>query len=261
VSNIIKTKSGFEVPVCTIEQMESMRAWQRDTLTLSESRSIEGAAFSFAMVVRYALGLSADGGTIGALVRDCRAGHVVLATVRHLLNAGAAGAQVVLISDTNLDGSPIPQSPEMIEQLTLVGKLGANVFDYEASSNNEDFEQLLKGCHNLLVGTYSNQPRPSDATLGLLIEVLNELPTPGHCVEMPFGVHSETGVVSSGAMFASSTLSLGLPLSGCIKGSENLGRHYVADCGFALEQYREAGYTGSPLFADQPVVQLIHECN
>lgn len=248
------------MPCCTVQQYRDLQSWQRDQLALSESRISEAASFSFAMVVRYALGLTAAGGTIGALVRDSRAGHVVVATIRHLLNAGAAGAQIVVINEPpGAKGESRAQSPEMAEQLLMAGKLGANVFDYEPSGSNEDFEQLLKGCHNLLVGTFSAETLASDATILPLIEILNEFPTPGHCVEMPFGVNPDTGIAGPGAMFASSTLSLGIPFSGCLVGSDHLGRHYVADCGFALEQYRELGYTGPSLFADQPVVQLVHE--
>lgn len=234
--------------------MNELYRWQAESLLLAESRRVEGASFSFAMVVRYALGLTAEGGTIGALVRDCRAGHIVIATMRHLLNAGAAGAQIVVISEPGIE-----QSDEMAEQLMVVGKLGANIFDYEPSGTNEDFESLLKGCHNLLVGTYCAEKRSSDAAILPLIEILNEFPTPGHCVEMPFGVDPDTGIAGPGAMYASSTLSLGLPLAGCEAGHDHLGRHYVADFGLTLEQYREVGYEGSALFADQPVVQLVHE--
>ncbi len=260
MATLIKTKSGEPVPTCSLKQLQDLQAWQHEHITVSESRIVEAASFSFAMVIRYALGLTAAGGTIGALVRDSRAGHVVVATLRHLLNAGAAGVQIVVINEPGTDRPDgIGQSKEMAEQLLMAGKLGANIFDYEPSGNNEDFEQLLKGCHNLLVGTFSPERLASDATILPLIEVLNEFPTPGHCIDMPFGVDPDTGLAGPGAMFASSTLSLGIPLSGCLVGSDHLGRHYAADCGFALEQYRELGYTGPSLFADQPVVQLVHE--
>jgi hypothetical protein len=254
VASEIRTKAGARVPTLTAAELGELQRWQRESLLIDESRVIEGASFSFAMVVRYALGLTAEGGTIGALVRDCRAGHVVIATVRHLINAGAAGAQIVVVGEAGA-----PQSAEMVAQLGIVSRLGGAVFDYEPSGDNADFEALLKGSHNLLVGTFSPEARPSDNLILPLIEILNELPTPGHCVDLPFGVDPDSGRAGPGAMFASSTLSLGLPLRGALAGSDHLGRHYVADCGFPLEKYRELDLQGPSLFADQPVIQLVHE--
>jgi hypothetical protein len=66
---------------------------------------------------------------------------------------------------------------------------------------------------------------------------------------------SRSATIGTG-LFASSTLSLGLPLAGLSGGRDRVGRHYVCDVSFSKEIFARAGVAWTPLFAEQPVVQI-----
>ncbi|NDC38643.1 MAG: hypothetical protein EBZ48_11405, partial [Proteobacteria bacterium] len=114
----------------------------------------------------------------------------------------------------------------------------------------------LSSCHNCILGVGLTSEAPATFQASL-VNVLSNLPTPVHCIQAPLGVDPDTGAVTNASLFASSTLSLGIPLRGLHSAREHLGRHYVCDISFARQQYMRDGQDLSLLFADQPVVQLI----
>jgi hypothetical protein len=126
--------------------------------------------------------------------------------------------------------------------------------------NGDFFEKLVGSCHNILYGAFDLE-RDGGGTihgprLTRIVNTLNEASTPVHAIEAPPGLNVDTGVPSSVQLFASSTLSLGIPLTGLHAGSELVGRHYVCDISLPLSMWRSFGVELAPLFAEQPVVQL-----
>jgi NAD(P)H-hydrate repair Nnr-like enzyme with NAD(P)H-hydrate epimerase domain len=214
-------------------------------LGIHRLQMVEAASYSFAMVVRFALGLSAQGGKVLALVGDCLAGEVVAATVRHLANAHAS-VTVFTLGDT--------LSASLEAQLTPLRKMGVTFVTLSSLSDITPLSAALGDAHNLLLGLY-DAPRTEEG-LPALATLLNESQVPIHAVEAPLGVDTLTGKLTPHALFASSTLSLGVPLIGLAAGSDCAGRHYVCDISCTSELYGSEARDLTVLFTDQPVVQI-----
>jgi len=245
---VFKTKTGQELPgVAASAALEMRRALQSE-YGISPTQIAEAAGYSMAMVVRYALGLSAQEGLVCVIARDGLHGLIALATLRHLVNGGAAGAALISVGET-------PRSPELEAQLKPLIAMGVPIEDLEPLYQGGYLDKILGDCHNVLWG--ASDPA-ANALPGLsgVIGVLNEVRTPVHAVELPAGVDPDGGGPIGTALFASSTLSLGAPLVGLNPGRDTVGRHYVCDISLTKELFEKAGVAWIPVFAEQPVVQI-----
>ena len=215
---------------------------------LRPPQTCESAAFSLAMVVRFALGLSATDGRVCGLVADNLSGWVVLAALRHLMNGGA---QTIVV----LFEEPKSSDSEFSHQLKPLEKMGAEILRAPDLASSPSLAPLFQSCHNILSGLYRSGTG-GDSSWDALVNVLNELQTPVHCVDAPLGINVDTGEKLSVPLFASSTLSLGAPFCGLSIGRDYVGRHYLCDISVAGELYSSKGPNLCPLFAEQPVVQI-----
>lgn len=219
-----------------------------DTFGVSPTQIAEAAGYSMAMVVRYALGLSAREGRVCVIARDGLQGLVALATLRHLVNGGAAGAALISASGQ-------PRSAELEAQLRPLRAMGVPIEDLEPLYEGGFLDKILADCHNVLWGA-SDPAANALPNFAGIIGVLNEGRTPVHAVELPAGIDPDTGASLGTALFASSTLSLGAPLLGLDAGRDRVGRHYVCDSSISKELFDGAGVPWAPIFAEQPVVQI-----
>ncbi|MBN8549153.1 MAG: hypothetical protein J0M12_07570 [Deltaproteobacteria bacterium] len=244
-----KTKAGALFSGFSSASIAQMHKELAEEFCLTKDVVAEAASYSMAMVVRFALGLSASGGKVCSIAKDTLAGYVALATIRHLVNAGAQ-AQVLLLLDPG-----VAVSQELTNQVTALEKLGVMLPDPESADEMDAFTQFLKDSHNIIFGIY-NPGASSDEFITAISELLNEERTPVHCIEAPPGLNVDTGLAEPGALYASSTLSLGAPLKGLNKGKDFVGRHYVCDISFARSTYAKHGSDLTGLFAEQPVQQI-----
>lgn len=240
-----KTKAGLIFPGFLCKQVAEMREKLFSDYGLSPVQVVEAASFSMAMVVRYALGLTADGGKTSIIANDTLSGWVALATLRHLINAGAAG-RVILTSDPASAGSENLQV-----QLRPLQRLGAEVLHLAGL----DLQPVMENTHNLILGTFDPETNQNHQ-MADLIDALNEHQVPIHCIEAPPGIQPDSGKAGPCPLYASSTLSLGAPLEGLFGGSDYVGRHYLCDISISSELYAEAGFDLCGLFAEQPVIQI-----
>ena len=208
----------------------------------------EAASYSMAMVVRVALGLSADRAVIGALVTDSLSGWTALAAVRHLVNAGSV-CQLVGVQ------LPDPLSEQFKLQLRPLEKMGAELVRWNDASQNPQMSQLVLDCHAVLCGLFSASGPPG-AFEENIAGVINELQTPIHTIQCPLGVDPDDGSHRRGAIVSSSTISLGMPLMGLHKAHDFVGRHYLCDISLTRQLYQKGGSDLTPLFAEQPVIQI-----
>ncbi len=243
---IFQTKNGVIFPGFLRAQLDTMFLELEDQYGLSAPQYCEAASYSMAMVVRYALGLSAEGGKVTGLIADTRAGWIALGTLRHLQNCGAAVHIVTFQAGSQ-------SSPNFDLQLKPLLKGGAQVHDYQ--SNLGLVSGLLTSSHNIICGLYDSRVE-NKSNQGEIARTLNDLRTPIHCIECPVGLDVDSGDVGAEPLFASSTLSLGAPLAGLYRGHEYVGRHYLCDVSFAPQLYEQAGFDLSLLFAEQPVLQI-----
>lgn len=207
------------------------------------------------MVVRFALGLSAQGGLVCGIASDTTSGAVVCATLRHLVNAGSEA--VLLVT------SPPGRSSfrHLDHLLASAVPYGIRVEFWNDPSQTPLVEDVVKECHNVLFGCAALPSEESSNTetemiINGAVQLLNELSTPVHCVMAPHGISLSTGDKTGEHLYASSTLSLGAPLEVLSAHEDLLGRHYLADLSFPLSMYQKIDQESLSPFTEQPVVQL-----
>lgn len=251
-----ETKSALRLPGCSVEELVGVWAQLGESFRLEPAQLVEACSYSMAMVARFALGQSASDGKVLVFASDSPAGWVALGAFRHLVNAGADGVVVV---DREL--SEIERLPELARQIGILERLEVPIVDL-AGLLADGAEKMLAHCHMALYGLFSRERyAQAPASFATLHEVLNEAATPVHCVECPGGLNPDTGSAQTDVLYASSTLSLGLPLLGLHAGREFAGRHYVCDtsCPRSLVAEvigAEAAEVYPRIFGEQPVVQM-----
>lgn len=246
-----QTKQGVHFNGVSTAQLNALRNELRDEYGILPIQTIEAASYSMAMVVRFALGLSAAGGKVCAVAKDSLAGCVALATVRHLVNAGANAQVLLLVED------PTQISAELTRQVAPLKKLQVPLPDLGAVSEIDGFTEFLSSAHNVIFGTFAQETIGDEFVQGLS-DLLNEERTPVHCIEAPAGVDPDSGAALATPLYASSTLSLGAPFAGLYAGRDYVGRHYLCDVSASAQLYRKHQCDDlSGFFSDQPVVQIL----
>jgi NAD(P)H-hydrate repair Nnr-like enzyme with NAD(P)H-hydrate epimerase domain len=239
------SKSNFLFSPTSHEATHRIRAALINKYYLNNLQIAEAASYSMAMVVRYALGLTAQDGQVLVFVNDSLPGLISLATARHL---SVAGSSCTVITYNNRDN----KSAEFSSLVNITKALQIPIHD---SVNVDSIEVMLNNSHNVILGLFDIE-RPVNSDYDKLIEILNEARTPIHCIDMPLGVDVETGQGLSNPLFASSTLSLGTVYSGLFNGATYAGRHYICDISICKELYLSEGLDLCPLFYEQPVTQI-----
>ncbi|MCB0328569.1 MAG: hypothetical protein KDD70_02865 [Bdellovibrionales bacterium] len=252
---------GSPVPCVSFQQLQQIFSTLQEDHFLSSAQFAEGPGYSFAMVVRFALGLSAEGGLVCAIVRDTIPGAIALSCLRHLVNGGAEAVVLVIEEDPS-------QEPTVIANaLKTVQSYGVNVEHWTSSEQNPLVQGVLGQCHNVLFGTTSiktpdfkttnfKTPEPPSELMNGAVSLLNEMSTPVHCIVAPQGFDLASGEKNGEYLYASSTLSLGAPLEPLLQREDLLGRHYLADLSIPLSTYQKLLPDCPPPFSEQPVVAL-----
>jgi len=212
---------------------------------ISSLQTTEAAALSLAMVLRTALALSADNAEVCVIADDSPRGWVAIAAMRHLVGAGARGV-ILLVPPT---GS---LSEEASRHLHTIDQLGLPIAHW-SSSELDAATQLFSSCHAAIVGVSLETDAGKAKEIS---EFLNEQSTPVHAVELPIGVDPDSGKGAPFALYASSTLSLGLPLQGLCVAPDFVGRHYLCDISLPRKAYEGVGVTSPTLFCEQPVIRI-----
>jgi NAD(P)H-hydrate repair Nnr-like enzyme with NAD(P)H-hydrate epimerase domain len=222
---------------------------------ISETKTAEAAAFSMAMVVRYALGLDAKGGEVLGITRKSLSGVIAAATLRHLANGGAK----VMIG---IECEPDPEEAKndaltaaYLTELEALNALEVPIFLYSQVSK-EELEAGINSSHNVILGLFDQNSDNSCDELSSIIDILNESATPIHCVGAPLGCDLDTGKYFKNPLYASSTLSLGCPFNGYAKAHEIFGRHYICDISLPKQIREKYELDGEGLFSEQPVVPV-----
>ncbi|MEZ4754219.1 MAG: NAD(P)H-hydrate epimerase [Bdellovibrionota bacterium] len=244
--HVFTTKAGLKFPGFKAATVFEMQQALLTELHISELQTCEAASYSLAMVVRFALGLSADGGAVTAVVDNTLAGCVVLGTARHLRNAGAVCHIICL-------NNPAESSEIFQRFLKPLEIMKVDITQLGISTSIEDLSAKAANSHNALLGVYGS----SNSQIPKIADSLNELSTPIHCVSCPPGIDPDTGSVLNSPLFASSTLSLGAPFQGLNLGRDYVGRHYICDVSIPAEVYLRNGFDLSGLFSEQPVSQIL----
>ncbi|MCI5065269.1 hypothetical protein MRY87_06060, partial [bacterium] len=236
-----QTESGIPVPGSSLVALQRGIEELSTHYSLSREVLLEGPAYSFAMVTRFALGLSATGGKCCGIIRDSFCGGIVINCLRHLVNGGSdAGILVLGSADSHHHIAGALQSAQAY---------GIPIEYWEKKEQTAAVQELLSDCHNVLFGTAdidlptSSNPTSSkgdaegDEMLNEAVQTLNEMSIPVHTVLAPSGFDLHTGERTGELLFASSTLSLGSPLAPLEKYPDLIGRHYLCDLSLPLTYY------------------------
>jgi NAD(P)H-hydrate repair Nnr-like enzyme with NAD(P)H-hydrate epimerase domain len=228
-------------PVTTAQYLEILAALA-DEYGLTNEQVAESASLSMGMVVRSALGLYGADAAVGILGDNSLAGLTALTTGRVLRNAGCH--IFVLRGHENYQSD---EHRRALRSLIARGGVEINIDELRAQDALSPFLATL---HNIVCGL------DPFAQAGLIVEVLNEHSIPVHCIQAPSGLFAALSGTGE-ALYASSTLSLGLPMDFLATGAEWVGRHYLADIGFDYSRLNEQLARNIPvLFSEQPVIKL-----
>lgn len=247
--SLFQAKSGASVGGVSLEQYRAILEELQSTYLLSPLQISEAAGFSMAMVVRYALGLDAAGGQVMVLVRDCLSGTVAAAALRHLVNSGASGMIGLEMEP------PETASPAYVAQLEALNALGVPIFLFPQVQRPE-LEGGIADSHNVIVGLYDERDNNSVEALWPVLDVLNESATPIHSIGSPLDLDVDSGKPFKNPLYASSTLSLGLPFTGHAIAKDLVGRHYVCDISIPRALREKHEIYSDYMFSEQPVLQI-----
>lgn len=222
-------------------------ATTRERYGITEPQISEAAAFSFAMVVRHALGTFAKDGVVSALIGNSLAGAVVAGTLRHLANAGANVRAFVFDSEEAHAGTKV--------QLNILERLSLPIHLIKGKRELGDALDAFDGSHSILWALHGS-PSAKSPLVQNIIERLNDHSVPVHALETPPGINEDSGEKIGPPLFASSTMSLGMVLKGLDKGRDYVGRHYLCDALIPARLYEENGLSIDQLFSEQPVIKI-----
>ncbi|RMG42819.1 MAG: hypothetical protein D6719_05350 [Candidatus Dadabacteria bacterium] len=245
---VFLTKTEQELPGVSVESLRKAIEELAERYGILNLQIAESCSYSMAMVVRFALGLSAQDGQVCVFAADNLCGQIALATLRQLVNAGAKGL-VFMCCD------PDKASADTLQQLKPLKAAEVNISPLSSLESASQLEDIIPSCHNVLLGLF-DPIRHELEEFSPAVPVLNELSTPVHSVQCSYGVNPDTGKPCGEAIFSSSTISLGAPLQGLYYGDNYTGRHYLADISFSSAIYRTLGIEGPALFSEQPVIQI-----
>ena len=215
---------------------------------ISQQQIVESASFSLAMVIRAALAYSAAEAYSVGLISDNLPSCVVLAALRHLVNAGT-DTSILYVKDNNHN------FPEISSYLHTLKQMRIKILEINSINDLPDLGIYLKDAHNVVCGLSSINKGVTDLEKQI-IESLNSIKTPIHCVEAPIGLNVDDGSHETPTLYASSTLSLGLPLKGLILGNVYCGRNYICDISFTKKSYEIVNEELGKIFSSQPVIRL-----
>lgn|GEM_PF-821442 len=247
---------GTRVPTASYQALSNGFLSLRDGFHLSPPALAEGPAYGLAMVVRYALGLSAAGGLICGLVRDTFCGNIAINCLRHLKNAGS---DIVILVLGHPEDQPLSYIANALESAKA---FGMKVEFWSTTDQNDLVVDLIQECHNIIFGgsdiefPIAIRPPQEQEFINQSISILNELSTPVHCILAPHGVNLETGEPNGERLFASSTMALGAPLDCLTNHTDLIGRLYLADMSFPRSFYTAIAPEFPILFDEQPIIRL-----
>lgn len=240
------TLQGYQVPGVSAALFCELIRELNEIFLVSETQIAESAAYSTSMVIRHALGLSAEGGIVSIIADDSLQGRIALNAGRYLRHAGAACHALVYGTSLSDEFERTARALEVLEVPIHRAKSSGRIATW--------LETSVQRSQHMLIGLHHEQGKDVLPDL----QLINEAICPAHTISAPPGIDPDTGKASPGAIFASSTLSLGVPLNGLYQARQYVGRHYVCDISLSARVLDQDGHS-HPLFADQPVQVLLPE--
>lgn len=229
-----------DVPTATAEQMAEADRIASGELGIPLELLMENASHQIAVAARLLLG-DAAGKKIVAFTGSGNNGGDALGALRHLHTWGATVSAV-------LSGPAEQLRPLARRQHDILAKL-----DVRLDAATEDADLLIDG----LLG-YSASGPPRDAVSDL-IRAANASRLPILAVDLPSGMHPDTGDPLGVTIRAAITVTLALPKRGLMTTRSNalVGELLLADIGIPPQAFDRLGIETRGLFESGDLVRII----
>lgn len=210
----------------TAAEMREIDRVAREEFGMPEAVLMESAGCRVAEMMEELLGSLADRPLV-IFAGNGNNGGDAMAAARHLLNKGAR-------LKVFMTGAPDKLKPSPAIMYQILQKMGVEIHELEGERDWNRLHLAMKfaeGAVDGLVGTgFTGELRKKMISV---IEEINASELPVVSVDIPSGVEADTGKVSTVAVKAAATLTLGLPKPGHFlsPGADCIGRLVVDDIG------------------------------
>ncbi|MDE3111845.1 MAG: NAD(P)H-hydrate epimerase [Chloroflexota bacterium] len=234
-----------EVPVVTAAQMAEIDRVAVDEIGISVEMLMENAARGVALAARALLGGSVDGRRIVCVAGSGNNGGDALGAARRLRGWGARVRCVLSVARDDLHGDLNKR------QLDIARRAGIDVAP-AAGARLEEADLIVDG----LLG-YSVRGAPH-GTVAALIAAANASGVPVLAVDLPSGLHPDTGAPLGAAVRAAATVTLGLPKAGLLRPVARpfVGQLLLADIAVPPHAYDRFGIDARGVFVAGDLVRV-----
>lgn len=239
------------LPSVTAQQMREIDRLMVEEFRIGLPQMMEQAGRNLTEVARALLGGELAGRKVVVLVGPGNNGGGGLVAARHLENGGAS--VVIVLAQ---DAGRLREIPALQHEILL--RLGVRTLVYEAGSA-EALAACLGPCDliiDALLG-YSLDGPPRGRIAELICQA-NGSGRPILALDLPSGLHPDTGEAAEPCIRARTTLTLALPKRGLLMppAKPYVGRLWVGDIGVPPELYRRMGLEVGPVFSSASVLLL-----
>lgn len=238
-------------PSVTAKEMREIDRIMVEELGIELLQMMEHAGRNLAEVARALLGGELSGKRIIVLGGPGNNGGGGLVAARHLANGGASVVVVLAQSPTDLKEVPAQQHATLLR--IGVPSVVFDPADAEALTAWLDPADLVVDA--LLGYSLSGPPR------GAIAEIIHRANGSGRrilALDLPSGLHPDTGEAFNPCIRAHATLTLALPKRGLLApgATPHVGRLWVGDIGIPPAAFTRLGLDVGPIFSRAPIVLL-----
>ncbi len=238
-------------PSVSASEMREIDRLMVEEMGIGLLQMMEHAGRNLTEVARILLGGELKGRKIVVLVGPGNNGGGGMVAARHLVNGGSSVAVVLAQDPTRLKEVPAHQH-------ATLGRMGVRIGVFD-SGEAEELAAWM-GPSDLVIDAllgYSLNGPPRGA-IARIIRQVNGIGHPILALDLPSGLHPDTGEVADPCIRAHATLTLALPKRGLLVPTAKpyVGRLWVGNIGVPSSLYRRVGLTVEPLFSRSPVISV-----
>lgn len=232
-------------PYVDTQRIKRLDYWAAHEYQMTLPLMLEHAGRLFADFARLRYSLK-PGGRVLVLAGSAGNGAGALAAGRHLVHRGLEVEALLADPSTKLKA-------DTKRLLAMFRKEGGSVPTDEPSVSLPQAEVVLDG----LIG-YGLRGSPRGRTR-TLIELANAAKLRRVALDLPSGLHPDTGVPADPTFRADATLALGFPKQGVREAAAKpyVGELYLADISMPRDLYDEFDTTPEAIFGDASIVRLL----
>lgn len=238
-------------PSVTAKEMREIDRLMMEEMGIGLLQMMEHAGRNLSEVARILLGGELKDKRIVVLVGPGNNGGGGMVAARHLVNGGGSVAVVLAQDPTRLKEVPAHQH-------ATLSRMGVRIGVFNAAEAEELAAWM--GPSDLVIDAllgYSLNGAPRGA-IAWIIRQVNGVGHPILALDLPSGLHPDTGEVADPCIQAHATVTLALPKRGLLvpTATPYVGRLWVGDIGVPSSLYRRVGLTVGPLFSRGPVIPV-----